>query len=127
MKPIHYAFILFFISLTFPSIAKDVLERKNIQEQMMKIKTKSEKLDTNGDGWLSDQETAPGKQKMGMLYGAIQKKVDLNHDGKISVEEYIKAQEQQLRAADTNQDGWIDVNEGKAQKRKLIGELLKSS
>ncbi len=99
-------------------------EHKSVAESIAKIEAKARKLDANGDGWLTEDETSKGKKNLGMFYGAIKKRVDANGDGRISVDEYIQAQTAEIKAADTNSDGWITRSEANAQKRKLIGQLL---
>ena len=99
-------------------------EPRNIQAQTAKIETKAQRLDANGDGWLDDEETAKGQDKLGILFGAVRNRVDANGDGRVAVTEYTQAQVRALHEADANGDGWLDESEAKAHKRKLIGELL---
>ena len=73
---------------------------------------------------MSEEETSKGKQSLGLLYGAVKQRVDANGDGRISVREYIQAQVSEIKAADTNGDGWITRSEADTQKRKLLGQLL---
>lgn len=106
------------------ALAQPAEERKSVAESIAKVKAKAQKLDTNGDGWLSEEETSKGKQSLGLLYGAVKDRVDANGDGRVSVDEYVRAQVAELTAADTNKDGWITRTEAEAQKRKLLGQLL---
>lgn len=97
---------------------------ENVAEAIAKVRAKAAKRDANGDGWLSAVETAGGRDKLGALYGAIERKVDANGDGRISVDEYVDAQVQALHAADTNGDGWISPGESREHKRRLVMEML---
>lgn len=105
-------------------LAQPAEERKSVAESTAKVQAKAQKLDINGDGWLSEEETSKGKQSLGLLYGAVKERVDANGDGRISVDEYVRAQVAELTAADANKDGWITRSEAEAQKRKLLGQLL---
>lgn len=122
LKPLALGVLLALVSAT--TGAQPVEERKSVSESIAKVTAKAKRLDTNGDGWLSEEETAKGQKTLGLLYGAVKQKVDANHDGRISVEEYVQAQVAEIKAADTNNDGWITRTEANAQKRKLLGELL---
>lgn len=102
-------------------------EGKPLDASIAKIQAKAERLDANRDGWLTPDETEKGRQSLGMLYGAVVQRVDLNGDGRIAVDEYVQAQVQALRQADVNHDGWISPEEAGAQKRRLIGELLRGT
>jgi len=121
-KPFLWGATLALLSAT--AIAQPAEEKKSVAESIAKIEAKAKRLDINGDGWLSEEETAKGQKTLGVLYGAVKQKVDANHDGRISVEEYVQAQVAELKAADTNDDWWITRTEANAQKRKLLGELL---
>jgi hypothetical protein len=102
-------------------------ERKSVSEAIVKVEAKAAKLDANHDGWLDDNETAKGREKLGFLYGAVQAKLDANGDGRVSVKEYVDGQVMALRKADADHDGYLSQDEGKAQKRQLIQELLQHS
>ena len=98
---------------------------RSLTETIEKVQAKAQRLDANGDGWLTPDETAKGRKTLGFLYDKIEARVDLNGDGQISVDEYVSSQVDALRHADLNGDGWISEDEGRAQKRRLIGELLR--
>lgn len=109
--------------LAFSAQAQD--QGRSGEESIQKVRAKAKRLDANGDGWLTPDETAKGRKTLGFLYDKVETRVDLNGDGRVSVEEYIQAQVDELRRADIDGDGWISEKEGRAQKRKLIGELLR--
>lgn len=98
---------------------------RSLAESIEKVETKAKRLDANGDGWLTPDETAKGRKTLGFLYDKVEARVDLDGDGRISVDEYVRSQVDALRRADLNNDGWISEDEGRAQKRRLIGELLR--
>lgn len=120
------AAVLALVLLLFPRAAgaKEQAPRQ-ISAQATKIQAKAEKLDVNSDGWLDEDETAKGRSSLGFLYEAVHARVDINGDGRVSVQEYTQSQIQALHDADRNKDGWIDAEEAGDQKRKLIGELLR--
>lgn len=99
---------------------------RSVAQSIEKVTAKAHRLDSNGDGWLTEDETSKGRKTLGLFYDRVAHRVDANQDGRISVEEYIQAQVKELREADTNGDGWISEQEGQAQKRRLIGELLRN-
>ena len=98
---------------------------RSLAESIEKVQAKAQRLDSNGDGWLTPDETAKGRKTLGFLYDKVEARVDLNGDGQISVNEYVESQVDALRRADLNSDGWISEDEGRAQKRRLIGELIR--
>lgn len=114
------------VGMFFPVFVHAQDQGRAMDQSIEKVTAKAHRLDTNGDGWLTEDETSKGRKTLGLFYDRIAHRVDANHDGKISVEEYIQAQVNELRQADTNGDGWISESEGRAQKRKLIGELLRN-
>ena len=111
------------LALNGSVLAQD--QGRSLTESIEKVQAKAQRLDSNGDGWLTPDETAKGRKTLGFLYDKIEARVDLNGDGQISVDEYVSSQVDALRHADLNGDGWISENEGRAQKRRLIGELLR--
>ncbi len=65
-------------------------------------------LDTNKDGFLSLGEMQPA------VPGIDRKRfeaADTNHDGKLSLHEYLRAMSHDFDAADLNDDGVLDHNE----------------
>lgn len=110
------------ILASLPAMAED--RARSLGEMSASIREKAAKIDVNGDGILSDEETSKGKEKLGFLSSAISRRVDANSDGVITVDEYVRVQVEQIEQADTNGDGMLTVDEQKAQKRRLIGELL---
>ena len=97
---------------------------RSVESAIERITEKAHALDVNGDGWLSEEETSKGRKNLGPLYDRVLRRVDLNGDGRVSVDEYIEAQAEEIRRADSNGDGWVSPEEARAQKRRLIGELL---
>lgn len=58
------------VALVFSSTAvaaQPPEDSKSVAESMAKIQAKAHKLDANGDGWLSEEETSKGKQSLGQL------------------------------------------------------------
>lgn len=96
-----------------------------LKEMEASIIEKADRLDRNGDGILSEGEIRSGLDKLGPLSGAVFRRVDSNGDGVITKQEYINAQVREIRAADTNQDGILSVDEQRQQKRRLLGDLLR--
>ena len=117
-----HAYILLFLALPLSALAEK--RDRPLAEMEASVVSKASKLDTNGDGILSDGETLQGREKLGMLSSAVSRKVDSNQDGIITRQEYERAQVEELRSADTNKDGILTVEEQKRQQRKLIGQLL---
>jgi hypothetical protein len=111
------------LALNGSVLAQD--QGRSLTESIEKVQTKAQRLDANGDGWLTPDETAKGRKTLGFLYDKVEARVDLNGDGQISVNEYVESQVDALRRADLNSDGWISEDEGRAQKRRLIGELIR--
>ena len=111
------------LALNGSVLAQD--QGRSLTESIEKVQAKAQRLDANGDGWLTPDETAKGRKTLGFLYDKVEARVDLNGDGQISVNEYVESQVDALRRADLNSDGWISENEGRAQKRRLIGELIR--
>jgi Ca2+-binding EF-hand superfamily protein len=65
-------------------------------------------IDKNKDGFLTEDELkAIGK----IDAGKFMKEVDINKDGKISKEEFIKAAEKRFKLMDKNNDSFIDQKE----------------
>ena len=111
------------LALNGSVLAQD--QGRSLTESIEKVQAKAQRLDANGDGGLTPDETAKGRKTLGFLYDKVEARVDLNGDGQISVDEYVSSQVDALRHADLNGDGWISEDEGRAQKRRLIGELLR--
>lgn len=111
------------LALNGSVLAQD--QGRSLTESIEKVQAKAHRLDANGDGWLTPDETAKGRKTLGFLYDKVEARVDLNGDGQLSVDEYVSSQVDALRQADLNGDGWISEDEGRAQKRRLIGELLR--
>lgn len=111
------------LALNGSVLAQD--QGRSLTESIEKVQAKAQRLDANGDGWLTPDETAKGRKTLGFLYDKVEARVDLNGDGQISVNEYVESQVDALRRADLNSDGWISEDEGRAQKRRLIGELIR--
>jgi Ca2+-binding EF-hand superfamily protein len=65
-------------------------------------------LDANKDGFLSFDEMQQSVQGIDRKrFGAA----DTNHDGKLSIHEYLKALSNDFDTADVNDDGVLDHNE----------------
>ena len=97
---------------------------RTVQEMVASVQAKSAKLDANRDGVLSPSETAKGREKFGMLAGAVESAVDANDDGVLTVKEYAGAQVEEIHRADRDHDGILTVAEHKKQKQALLFRLL---
>ena len=117
-----HAYVLLLLALPLCALAEK--RDRPLVEMEASVATKASKLDTNGDGILSDSETLQGREKLGVFSSAVSRKVDSNQDGIITRKEYEHAQVEELRSADTDKDGVLTVEEQKRQQRKLIGQLL---
>jgi hypothetical protein len=62
--------------------------------------------------------SSPALAERGHQQGPMFKKADTNADGKVSKEEYLKAQEQQFAKMDANSDGFFTQDEAEALKQK---------
>lgn len=110
--------------LASPLVFAQDEQGRSVESAIARVTEKAHALDTNGDGYLSEEETRKGRQSLGPLYDRVHRRVDRNGDGRVSVQEYIDAQADELRQADANNDGWISRDEARAHQRRLIGELL---
>lgn len=124
MTRIRIASLALLAAVAAPVQAADDGRGHSVESAIEKVVAKAERLDSNRDGWLTEDETSKGRKTLGMLYDRVADRVDANGDGRIAVEEYVQAQVQEIRRADENADGWIGPDEERAQKRRLIGELL---
>lgn len=111
------------VALADDARAKDP-RGERLSSSIEKVRSKAAARDANKDGWLSSEETSSGHSKLGALYGPIERKIDANGDGRVSVKEYVDVQVKALEAADINKDGWLSQDEVKSQRRRLIMELL---
>lgn len=97
---------------------------RTVKEMTQSVHAKAARLDANADGVLSAQETSRGREKFGMLAGAMVDAIDRNNDGILTVKEYTHAQVEEIRRADQDANGVLSVEEQKRQKRALVMRLL---
>lgn len=114
--------VLMSLSLSAQAETRD----RTIKEMIQSVQVKASKLDANDDGVLSSQETSRGREKFGMLAGAMENAIDSNNDGVLTVREYVNAQVEEIRRADKDGNGVLTVKEQKRQKQALVMRLLGS-
>lgn len=96
----------------------------SVEYALQKITHKAHSLDLNKNGVLDENEKALKRHKLGVLAGYAEDFLDENKDGTVTVEEYIHVQSNMVKRADTNENGWIDPEEEKQQKRDVLKRAL---
>lgn len=91
------------------------------------------KMDKNADGKLSGDELAPpappagtdaaAPRGGGMMRGRMIERLDTNHDGMISIDEYRAATAERFDRLDTNHDGFLDQTEMAAMRDRARGMM----
>ncbi len=77
-------------------------------------------MGVTGGAWAAETQGDYGA-------GELFKRVDTDHDGRISLQEHLKASEERARRSfermDTNGDGYIDAKEAEAARAKVRERL----
>jgi Ca2+-binding EF-hand superfamily protein len=77
------------------------------------------KLDRDHDG------TADKRELAGRLSAKELAAADPDHDGTLTLDEYLAVVEQRFKAADSNADGTLDAKELKSKAGRALLQLLK--
>lgn len=97
---------------------------RSVDQAVAKVRQQAAKLDVNKNGVIDEEEKAAKREKLGVMAGYVEKALDSNNDGVVTVAEYISVQEQALRGADINNDGLIDQEEEKKRKKAILREAF---
>lgn len=88
--------------------------RISLQEFQAERADRFRKMDRNGDGYITDDDIPSFLRGNGRLMKAdhaMQQMADVNHDGRVSRDEYMAAGEDLFHTVDTDHDGFVDKDE----------------
>jgi hypothetical protein len=87
------------------------------------------KMDKNSDGKLSGDEIAPpagngaATGRGGMMRQRMIERMDTNHDGVVTIDEYRAMVGERFDRLDTNHDGFLDQSEMTAMRQRARGMM----
>jgi hypothetical protein len=88
------------------------------------------KMDKNSDGKLSDEELAPpppadgaAAPAGGRMRSRMIERLDTNHDGVVTIDEYRAGVAERFDRMDSNHDGFLDTSEMTAMRERARGMM----